>query len=68
MSNPTLNYRDIEQLIAQARLERSAAIGRAIVNGAEAIGTAVKSAFGFDRPEAPVTRHTLKLSSLGNER
>jgi hypothetical protein len=69
MTTPTINRYDIDRLIEEARLQRSAAIGRALVKSAETIGTAIKSAFGFDRPLEPMaTRHTLNLSSLGNER
>ena len=47
MSNRT-SYHDFDQLIQEARMQRTAAIGNAIAGFASAIGAGLKSAFGSD--------------------
>ena len=64
-------YVDIEQLVREARLQRSAAIGQMVVRCGEFIGRTLKHAFVLDKTEAyskRQSRHSVKLSSLGNLR
>ena len=51
MSNSTTNY-DFDQLIRDARLQRTAAIAGALVQGVQAIGNALKHAWASDRTTA----------------
>jgi hypothetical protein len=74
MSRSTPITIGLEQLVREARLERSAAIGRAILDGASAIGALFTSAFtsqasrSSERPSAKSARARNKLSSLSGER
>ena len=69
----SMNSHDIDELVRQARLQRSAAMAQAIVGAAMNIGSAVKSAFGTialsETPKqvAQPEQRTLK-SSLANGR
>lgn len=70
MSNQN-SYFDIEQLVREARLQRSAAIGQMIVRCGAYISRTLKRGFVFDKTEAyskRQSRNSLELSSLGNER
>ena len=57
MTHSTTNH-DFEQLIRDARLQRTATIANALVQGIAAIGAGLKNAFVFDRttpaPKLPV--------------
>ena len=64
----TLNYHDFDQLIREARLQRSAALAQAIVAAAMAIGNAVKSVFGAAVPKATLPKQGALKSSLANGR
>lgn len=68
MSNQ--NYFDIEQLVREARLQRSAAIGQMIVRFGSYISRTLKHGFVFDKTEAyskRQNRNSLELTSLGNK-
>ena len=64
----TLNYNDFDQLIREARLQRSAALAQAIVAAATAIGNAVKSAFGVTAPNSTLPKQPALKRSLANGR
>lgn len=64
----SLNYHDFDQLIREARLQRSEALAQALVAAATAIGNAVKSVFGAAVPKATLAKQGALKSSLANGR